>query len=384
MNPPDLYEQLARAAEQRTNETRQPADRLAVAPSIALYGAGNVGRDVLRLLTARGWSVRCFLDQNAKPGDQVEGVPVLSLNDPTFDDAARRETLVIISIFNPYVDMAALLARLTELGWRDVMPFIAFHRGFPGELGDRFWLTGLGYYAGITASLRAAARVWSDARSREIYDAVLRFRLEGDPRLLPAPETDCPYFPPDVPKWKTPCRFVDCGAFDGDTLEYMRRTNFPLEAVAAFEPDAGNVRLLAARLQALAAPPTNLETLLWPCAVFSTITQLRFDAGHGTGSKLSGDGKDVIQAVTLDAVLAGFRPTLIKMDIEGAEHDALLGARGLIHRHRPGLAICVYHRAQDLWQIPLLLQSWNLGYRFYLRVHCHNAFELVLYAIPES
>ena len=120
--------------------------------------------------------------------------------------------------------------------------------------------------------------------------------------------------------------------------------------------------------------------MLWPCAVHNRTMRLRFASGLGMASVVRADGAEIVQAVSLDDALSGFRPTLIKMDIEGAEYDALLGARETIHRYRPGLAVCVYHQPQHLWQIPLLIQSWSLGYRFWLRPHAHNGFDLVLYA----
>ena len=74
---------------------------------------------------------------------------------------------------------------------------------------------------------------------------------------------------------------------------------------------------------------------------------------------------------------------IIKMDIEGSEYDALLGGIKIIHDIRPGLAISVYHKPSDLWELPLLIDSWNLGYDLYLRSHQYNGFYVVLYAIPK-
>src|SRR3970040_942599 len=100
-------------------------------------------------------------------------------------------------------------------------------------------------------------------------------------------------------------------------------------------------------------------------------------------SNISRTGKMVIQCVSLDKAIPTFAPTLIKMDIEGAEYDALLGARRLIKEHTPSLALSLYHRPEHLWQLPILAHRLSNGmYHFYMRAHAQNDFELVLYAIP--
>lgn len=72
------------------------------------------------------------------------------------------------------------------------------------------------------------------------------------------------------------------------------------------------------------------------------------------------------------------------MDIEGSELKALEGAKGAIQKHHPILAICVYHRKEDLLTIPQYIKSLYGGYRLYLRAHSRYALELVLYAVPEG
>jgi hypothetical protein len=72
------------------------------------------------------------------------------------------------------------------------------------------------------------------------------------------------------------------------------------------------------------------------------------------------------------------------MDIEGAELASLIGSKKTITKYRPGLAICLYHNPEHIWQIPLLVSSWELSYDFYLRSHCYSGFELVMYAIPRA
>ena len=90
----------------------------------------------------------------------------------------------------------------------------------------------------------------------------------------------------------------------------------------------------------------------------------------------------VVNCVALDTALSGAQPTYIKMDIEGAELDALNGARGIIKQYAPVLAICTYHLQDHLWKIPLLIESMNPGYNFFLHPHLVEGWDLVCYAIP--
>ena len=211
----------------------------------------------------------------------------------------------------------------------------------------------------------------------------MEFRLTGDVSKLPEPDIVNPYHPADLPAWKTPLRFVDCGAFDGDTLRDFIKSGISIQSVAAFEPDLTNFsklsRFVSQNKKALQ------EADLFPCGVYSSTRQLSFETGQGMASNISSDGTNVIQCVALDDAIPTFAPNLIKMDIEGAEYDALLGARHLISEHTPGIAASLYHRPEHLWQLPMLVESIAPGkYNFHMRSHAMNDFELVLYALPKE
>jgi hypothetical protein len=107
---------------------------------------------------------------------------------------------------------------------------------------------------------------------------------------------------------------------------------------------------------------------------------LRFQGGHGEGSQLTESGDLHVQVVALDDVLPNFQPTLIKLDVEGAEPDALYGARETIHKATPDLAVCVYHTPAHLWELPRLIKELFASYNFSLRSHRFNGFDTVLYA----
>jgi FkbM family methyltransferase len=346
---------------------------------VYLYGAGTTGQDVIRLLNGKGINVRAVLD--AKSGlSSLDGIPVLRPDDGRFSKLEKEQALLVIGVFNAFLPMPELLAKLRELGWKNITGFLELHRNNHAALGDRYWLTSPGFYKKDPSLWQNTDGMWADDESHDLYKSILKFRFTGNYDDAPVPDSDTQYCPGKLPRWNSNLRFIDCGAFDGDTLAGIGGDGYAFDAVAVFEPDATNLRKLAARIPELA--PSASPAVLWPCGVFSATTQLKFASGNGAGSAISHSGDTVVQCISIDEALFGFGPNLIKMDIEGAEPDALLGARKTIEKHRPGLAICVYHHPAHLWQIPNLIRSWDLGYKLYLRAHCHNGFDVVMYAVP--
>ena len=179
--------------------------------------------------------------------------------------------------------------------------------------------------------------------------------------------------------------FVDCGAFVGDTAELA--VDFygdKLKKIIAFEPDQENIKKL--RMNMTRKGISGERLLVVPKGAWSEDTTLRFSSGRGASSSLSQNGDIEIPVDSIDHVLEGARVDLIKMDIEGSEAEALRGAAVAIRSHRPALAICVYHRPDDLLVIPELIEelAGSGVYRYYLRLHDESFLlnELVLYAIP--
>lgn len=107
---------------------------------------------------------------------------------------------------------------------------------------------------------------------------------------------------------------------------------------------------------------------------------LRFVAISNGSSKVAEDGVQQIDVVSLDDVVHD-KVTFIKLDVEGSEYKALLGASKIIQNDKPKLAISVYHKPEDIWELPAFISSLNPEYSFYLRHYSTAASETVLYAI---
>ena len=231
--------------------------------------------------------------------------------------------------------------------------------------------------------MRASA-LWADEASRNEYLAQVRWRLRLDFDGLSSPVSHAQYFPDDLFRLSEDEVFVDCGAYDGDSLRDFaaRLPGFKGEFIAV-EPDPNNLQSLEKFVAALPESWRSRVTIL-PTALGARRETVHFAAIGLASSGVSPAGTLEVETVPLDEILEGSRPTFIKMDIEGAEFDALEGARRLIEQALPILAICVYHQPDHLWRIPLLIDSFSEQYRFFLRPHNEEGWDLVCYAIPRS
>jgi len=346
--------------------------------TIFIYGTGTMAQDVYRVLTGNGLPVIGFIDHMERENPFIQGIPIYQPQDAPQTNSGNN--VVVLGIHNYQADLLKIIKKLNTCGFKRIVSVVELYDHFGHQLGVRYWLTSRNFYPPLAQVLERLDSLWTDERSQSLYRSILEFRFTGDSSFLPQPDFGTQYHPQDVPAPMTPIRFVDCGAFDGDTLSDLINVGMHLEAVAAFEPDAVNFN----KLKKFVSQEKRLNNIsLWPCGLYSSTTQLTFDTGKDMASGISTDGKAVIQCIALDDAIPTFAPTLIKMDIEGAEYDALLGAGRLIEEHKPELALSVYHRPEHLWQLPLLAHRLSKGkYHFYLRSHAYNGFELVLYAIP--
>jgi FkbM family methyltransferase len=163
---------------------------------------------------------------------------------------------------------------------------------------------------------------------------------------------------------------------------FLERTGGRFHLAHLFEPDPANFQALKAQVAALGPERAN-RVACHQLANGRGPGKLQFRAGSGEGSALAEDGDLEVTVASLDDCLGRTAPTFIKMDIEGAEWDALAGAAGLIRKHQPALAICLYHRPEDPWRIPVLMRDWLPGCRIAIRPHAFDGWEWVAYAIPQ-
>lgn len=170
--------------------------------------------------------------------------------------------------------------------------------------------------------------------------------------------------------------FVDCGALDGNTSIWANGWFSKIHKIWVFEPDTMNAEKCKENLR-----DTECEISVIKKAVWSSNTELYFKESNNGMSSIDLSGDVCIETTSLDSVIEDREDLYIKMDIEGAEIEALRGAERLIRNCKPKLAICIYHKNEDVTQIPELLLKYNEDYKFYIRHYSLTKNETVLYAI---
>jgi FkbM family methyltransferase len=361
-------------------------DRLSDGRDIVLMGAGGLGRRTLAGLRRHGVEPLAFAD-NGKRGTTLDGLPVLSPEAAAREFGPRAAFVVTIWGAGRPHRYAHSRDQLRALGCDVVCSFPALFWKFPDALLP-FYLEDLpSRLLGERADVRRAFDLWADDASRAEYVAQVRFRLDADFDGLSHPVAHPQYFADDLFTWSGDEWIIDGGAYDGDTVRTVVRLHGDrFGHILALEPDPANFAQLQATVAAL-SPAARAKLDCRQAALASEHGTLHLDATGTAASAANAApsaGTIAVSAETLDSLVDGARPTFIKLDIEGFEVDALKGARRTIERQAPVLAVCVYHKQDHLWRIPLLLCEWRDDYAFFLRPHNEEGWDLVCYAVPRA
>ena len=351
-------------------------------------GAGGLGRRTLAGVRRHGVEPLAFADNGLeRQGTTLDGLPVLSPEAAADTFGSRAAFVVTIWGANQPHRFGHSRQQLESLGCDVVCSFPALFWKYSDALLP-FYLQDLpSRLLDDRDAVGRALDLWEDEASRAEYVAQVRLRLTADFDGLSHPVQHKQYFPDDLFLWSEDEWIVDGGAYDGDTVRMVSTLHGErFGHVLALEPDPGNFIRLQATVAAL-SPAARAKVDCRQAALGSQRSMLHLDAtgtAASTTSLAPSAGTIAVSAERLDSLVDGARPTFIKLDIEGFEVDALEGARRTIERDAPILAVCVYHRQDDLWRIPLLLRRWRDDYAFFLRPHNEEGWDLVCYAVPRA
>ena len=186
------------------------------------------------------------------------------------------------------------------------------------------------------------------------------------------------YFGPEFIEYEPEEVFVDDGCCNLRSCLALREHCTHIKKVYAFEPDPENYQVCLRNMERYGFS----EVVLLPFGTWSEQATLHFSMGLGGVSHVNEEGETSIPVKPIDNVVdPKERVTFLKMDIEGSELESLKGARQMIQRDKPKLAICIYHKPEDMTEIPLYIKSLVPEYKFYIRHHSNRYGETVLYAV---
>jgi FkbM family methyltransferase len=343
---------------------------------VCAFGTGKVFLDNFHLLE-RDFNCKISFACDNDPrkwGKTLLGVSCLSPNELR---SMTESVLIIITAIEQWVPIAQ---QLKQDGFKYVFPLWRWIYGNSEKFDSSDWLIN------AKPKFKQMLDILHDDFSRRVAVTVLRNRLARDMTQIDYSSILRPgieYFPDDIfTLGRSEC-FVDGGAYTGDTLlSFLKECNNSFEHYYLFELDERNYKLLQSNVAGL---PEDIRSRItvYPFGIWDKNQSVSF-SGDGISSTISNRPEATFSGHVkrLDEVLTGEKVTMIKMDIEGAEVNALKGAATIIKCQRPKLAICAYHRLEHLWDIPLLIKEMYSDYEVHLRHYTSMEFgSNVCYAV---
>lgn len=349
---------------------------------VVLVGAGNLGRRAAAVMRAAGDAPVAFADRSASLiGHTIDGIPVLSV-----DDVVRRhsDAVFVVTIWGARSShrIAETHRDLAALGVSHVAPFAHVFWRYAAVLPH--YLIDLPHTVlEQRAAVTSVFGLFTEDRSRVEFVAQVRARLTGEVHRLNEPIVDPQYLVAEIVAQRTGESVVDGGAFDGDTLASWVAHRGAFASWTAFEPHPDNAAAFAKRVAALPAH-LSARVTLYTVALGAKRGTTTFDATPSAGAAARDAGGITVPVVRLDETDLPAPPTFIKLDIEGAELDAIAGMAHTIARARPAMAVCVYHRQDHLWRVPSAIAEACDECEFILRPHGAEGWDLVCYAVPRE
>jgi len=349
------------------NKQMQIVDR-SISSRIAIFGAGLYGEMALRYLRDAGFEVMYFVDNNpAKHGAKIGGITIVSpeqlkLLAPNLVFIAARHAVIPIS------------KQLKNLG----LPSISFDAFFVLRNLDRI--------------KKVRDDLLNDNRSKQVYDSVLKAMLTGIKTYCAEVMEGLQYFALPMFQNAEGVHFVDAGAYVGDTVEkFIWTNNGVFSHIYAFEPGIFQFHALNKRVNRLieewALQGTDITLIHAGLGKEDKVLSIAVNRDQLQSSSFLSTNeveKTSVPVFSLDNYLSGRPATFIKADIEGMEMDMLLGAKKTIEKFRPSLALSIYHRPEDLYQIPEYVHSIVPEYRMAIRQHAPMLMETTLYCWVET
>lgn len=390
-----IFDEFIKLRSETEISIEQMKDDILKFDAIVLYGAGSAGIAFLKYLNDINVQPKYFADGKAeKCGEYCQGIEIISPEE--IINRCGSNTLVIVTIntdgkrycksFEEALRIGGhtgVHRRLREAGCTNVVDYTYFRRCHKLFHGDPYNLPSCSDVENMLLNKEKVSMVYEwleDDLSKETYEKIVKFRLIDDSIEVPTLSQENQYFEPGIYLPDDKAAFVDCGAFNGISMQtFLKINGNKFEHYYGFEPDKYNFQMLKNYVSGL---PDELKNKadIYESAVYDKCGKGMLYSLDGPGSFMADIGNEEVETVTIDKVLNKNRATYIKMNIEGSELKALKGAENTVKEFKPMLAVAGYHKTWDLWEVPIIIKAFREDYKINLRSYM-NHLSFVYYCV---
>lgn len=205
----------------------------------------------------------------------------------------------------------------------------------------------------------------ADEQSRKVFADIINYKISGKIQYLFDCETERLSDLNSIFTFSQDEIYLDLGAYNGDTIkEFLQLAGGRYKKIIAVEPDRRNFKKLEAFTETL-----EEETVLHNKGIWQDFGELGFSDSGGRQSTFLANNKSTVAVDSIDHLAADNEVTYIKMDVEGAEKQALAGGKNIISKFKPKMMIAAYHYDNDIFELPLKIWELAEEYQIYLRKH---------------
>lgn len=337
---------------------------------ICFYPMGIATKATVHKLETYGIEPDFFSDKNSRLwGSKYEGRVCISLQEL----AHKVQDKLVVIVESLYY--SEIKRELQELGIKNIL------RIYPELLVANEFVT-QNDKSDIIQRIEKVLEICEDDKSKKIYNYLTNVWWKDNlqDNYFKAIYSQNQYFDKDIVEFSDQESFVDVGAYIGDTADkFLAATNNSYEKMHLFELD----QEIFLKLQNNVKKYSSDKIICYPYGLGKENKVVEYYSGDSNSSiKDNRIEKNKIGEIwKLDDILKDQKVTFIKMDIEGAETDALIGAQEIIKSQKPKLAICIYHSPEDMLNIPCLIKKMVPDYKIYIRHYTDLMLETVCYAI---
>ena len=340
---------------------------------VAIYGAGNLAKKIYRFLFRNGANIDAFVVDKAyfpSKEKKVYDVNVMAIDD--FVELYDKPE-IIVGFEGRYEDNLNkdIIKKIYKIHVADFLGFLALEEN--NYITEEYYHQNELWFSEFACNLQ-------DKKSVKAWQSFIEQKMKGTIKCE-YDETGQYFDNLVIGNYITGDEvFVDCGGFHGETVEAFidflhNKGIYSWSHIYSIEPDYKNAHYMYNKLKSV----KKLDII--EAGIYKDSGKMLFADSRESSSMISEKGGKEIDVISLDDYMEGNRVTFIKMDIEGSELMALKGASKTICRYKPKLAVCIYHKKEDLVEIPQYIMSLDLNYKFYVRNYSMYGVETVLYAV---